>query len=308
MCKVHGSLGVICEGLFPELEEFSKSACDEEKRLLLNENDWKSMRDGLKQMAKIMERIPIFDQRQLNSVQSAIGCGSGSADINAILRDFNVFPKGTWKSNNWQQYNNADQPEDTEQPQNNQFKGNYQGKKNWNNQQQQQPAVSSHINTHEHNNLTTTCTPNISSNISHLSFQSNPPPIPSEITRKRMGFTRLNVDSLEKNRNTHRTTHTIAPHTHIVQLNPCNTHTHAHTLQFQAPIVQVATNNKYNIHTRIKTPVDLVVKRTDQFDHLYIHHNNNNCDNNKYHNIHNIIIKLILLQVVVILMILFHLE
>eukprot|EP00919_Chromeraceae_sp_WS-2016_P072646 GHVR01171736.1.p3 GENE.GHVR01171736.1~~GHVR01171736.1.p3 ORF type:complete len:124 (+),score=44.38 GHVR01171736.1:1434-1805(+) len=123
-----------------------------------------------------------------------------------------------------------------------------------------------------------------------------------------MGFTRLNVDSLEKNRNTHRTTHTIAPHTHIVQLNPCNTHTHAHTLQFQAPIVQVATNNKYNIHTRIKTPVDLVVKRTDQFDHLYIHHNNNNCDNNKYHNIHNIIIKLILLQVVVILMILFHLE
>eukprot|EP00919_Chromeraceae_sp_WS-2016_P077108 GHVR01182495.1.p1 GENE.GHVR01182495.1~~GHVR01182495.1.p1 ORF type:complete len:412 (+),score=44.07 GHVR01182495.1:920-2155(+) len=136
MCKVHGSLGVICEGL----EDFTKSACDEEKRLLLNENDWKLMRDGLKQLAKIMERIPIFDQRQLNSVQSAIGCGSGSADINAILRDFNVFPKGTWKqNNNWQQWNNnADQAEETEQqPQGNQFKGGYQGKK-WNNQPQQQ--------------------------------------------------------------------------------------------------------------------------------------------------------------------------
>eukprot|EP00919_Chromeraceae_sp_WS-2016_P011513 GHVR01026894.1.p2 GENE.GHVR01026894.1~~GHVR01026894.1.p2 ORF type:complete len:170 (-),score=16.03 GHVR01026894.1:633-1142(-) len=100
LCKVHGSLNVICDGLFPELEEFTKEACDEERRLLLSDGDWKGMRDGLKQISKILDRIPIFDQRQCNSVKSAIGCGSGSADINAILRDFNVFPKGAWKQNN----------------------------------------------------------------------------------------------------------------------------------------------------------------------------------------------------------------
>eukprot|EP00919_Chromeraceae_sp_WS-2016_P025326 GHVR01059884.1.p1 GENE.GHVR01059884.1~~GHVR01059884.1.p1 ORF type:complete len:119 (-),score=18.22 GHVR01059884.1:278-634(-) len=117
------------------------------------------MRDGLKQVAKIMDRIPIFDQRQLNSVQSAIGCGSGSADINAILRDFNVFPKGTWKNNQWQTWANTDQTEEVEQPQGKQYQGGYQGKK-WNQpQQQQQPPVSQHISTLKHEHLTTHCPP-----------------------------------------------------------------------------------------------------------------------------------------------------
>eukprot|EP00919_Chromeraceae_sp_WS-2016_P072657 GHVR01171757.1.p2 GENE.GHVR01171757.1~~GHVR01171757.1.p2 ORF type:complete len:104 (+),score=36.98 GHVR01171757.1:697-1008(+) len=50
-----------------------------------------------------------------------------------------------------------------------------------------------------------------------------------EITRKQIGCTRKCIDRLDSNPNTHRTTHTIAPHTKIAQLNTCNTHTHTHT-------------------------------------------------------------------------------
>eukprot|EP00919_Chromeraceae_sp_WS-2016_P072647 GHVR01171737.1.p1 GENE.GHVR01171737.1~~GHVR01171737.1.p1 ORF type:complete len:301 (+),score=64.88 GHVR01171737.1:697-1599(+) len=101
-----------------------------------------------------------------------------------------------------------------------------------------------------------------------------------EITRKQIGCTRKCIDRLDSNPNTHRTTHTIAPHTKIAQLNTCNTHTHTHTHHVQAPIATVADSNKYNIHACIKNPVDLV-NRTDRFDHLYIN-NIKNCDNNPF--------------------------
>eukprot|EP00919_Chromeraceae_sp_WS-2016_P077113 GHVR01182502.1.p1 GENE.GHVR01182502.1~~GHVR01182502.1.p1 ORF type:complete len:755 (+),score=69.45 GHVR01182502.1:824-3088(+) len=284
MCKVHGSLGVICEGL----EDFTKSACDEEKRLLLNENDWKLMRDGLKQLAKIMERIPIFDQRQLNSVQSAIGCGSGSADINAILRDFNVFPKGTWKqNNNWQQWNNnADQAEETEQqPQGNQYKG-YQGKK-WNNQQQL-PQVS----THTHPQTTTPCTLPIPPIIHY------PTPITnfsqhlysSEIKRKQLSSTRYCSDTLENNNNTHRTTHIIAPHTKLLN-PPVVLVGDDYTYKFKTPVDLAAPNNIY-INELSKVPVvldppKLNSKILNEYPPMNLHNISSNIINQYYNKTQN---------------------
>eukprot|EP00919_Chromeraceae_sp_WS-2016_P001413 GHVR01003488.1.p1 GENE.GHVR01003488.1~~GHVR01003488.1.p1 ORF type:complete len:139 (-),score=9.03 GHVR01003488.1:26-442(-) len=90
--KLHGILSFIINGFFPEVEEFTRDACDEEKRKEISNNDWKGLRDGLKGILKITDRLPILDDRHTLSVNNAINSSSGTADMGGLLRDLNIWP------------------------------------------------------------------------------------------------------------------------------------------------------------------------------------------------------------------------
>eukprot|EP00919_Chromeraceae_sp_WS-2016_P008906 GHVR01020898.1.p1 GENE.GHVR01020898.1~~GHVR01020898.1.p1 ORF type:complete len:515 (-),score=39.66 GHVR01020898.1:151-1695(-) len=107
--KLHGNLTFIINGLFPELEDFTRDACDEERRKSISDKDWKSLRDGLKTITKITDRIPILDDRGVLALQNAITGISGTANMGTVLSAVGVWPKhqqkNWWKNNNNNQNN-----------------------------------------------------------------------------------------------------------------------------------------------------------------------------------------------------------